>query len=46
MKNPMMPNNPPIRFTTGIFLSFFVPTIIIVMLVSIVGFNTYYHYKK
>ena len=27
-------------------LSFFVPTIIIVMLVSIVGFNTYYHYKK
>lgn len=27
-------------------LSFFVHTIIIVMLVSIVGFNTYYHYKK
>ena len=27
-------------------LSFYVPTIIIVMLVSIVGFNTYYHYRK
>lgn len=28
------------------YLSFWIPSIIVFMMVSLIGFNTYYHYKK